>query len=635
MCGIGGLLNRNANHPVPHLAQKARTMLAAMAHRGPHGDAFFTRGDLAIACNRLAIRGVQQHQPPLIEHASGIVVACNGEIDNHRELRRELAEAGHGITLSTDVAVIAPLYLEKGLSFLEHLQGVFALALWDAPHQRLILARDRGGERHLYYSASNRAVCFASELAALLAAHDAPAQLDNIGLARYLRSGYYPSPHSPLKDIHKVAPGEMIIVEPAGIEHRRYWTMPASDPSAPMATTQDFDPVFRAAVARQSDIDVNYGVLLSGGIDSALMTSVARSVRPDKKTTAYCIRFAEASFDEGEYAAQLAQHLGCDFVPVNVSAADFPVALRELIHATGEPLADPAWIPLSLVTRRAAQDVRVLLAGEGADELFGGYPTYLGAQWSSRYARLPTPLKALCEKLIEAIPASDKKVTLSFLLKRFIRGQELDGLARHLLWTASISSEWLRRLGIEPPIDDTRHAPSSLLDTIQRYDFGHSLPDALMAKADRGGMLHGVEIRAPFLDQAVIEFAARLPAQARVRGLTTKVFLKRYALDYVPESVVTRRKRGLSVPLAAWLRGPLREWAQVQLSNNLLGKAGVDTDAARELFNAHQARTGDHARAIWTLIVLSEWLQWLDQRTGVAGRPLTVRSAADVAQPAH
>jgi asparagine synthase (glutamine-hydrolysing) len=632
MCGICGLLNRDASHPIPHLAQKTRTMLEAMTHRGPHGDAFFTRPNLAIASNRLAIRGVDQHQPPLIEHESGIVVTCNGEIDNHRELRRSLADAGHDITLSTDVAVIAPLYLEKGLAFLEHLQGVFALALWDPRHQRLILARDRGGERHLYYTASDSAVCFASELASLLTMRDTPAQVDKTGLARYLRSGYCPSPQSPLKDIYKVAPGEMIVVEPTGIQHRRYWNMPHGNASSPMPTTKDFDKVFRAAVARQSDIDVDYGVLLSGGIDSALMTSVARSIRPEKKLTAYCIRFAEASFDEGQYAAELAQQMGCDFVPVTVSAEDFPGMLRELVRATGEPLADPAWIPLSLVTRRASKDVRVLLAGEGADELFGGYPTYLGAQWASRYARLPKPVKTLSEKLIEAFPTSDKKVTLSFLLKRFIRGQDLDGLARHLLWTASISPEWLRRLGIEPPIDDTRHVPSALLDTIQRYDFGHSLPDALMSKADRGGMLHGVEIRAPFLDQSVIEFAARLPAQARVRGLTTKVFLKRYALDYVPESVVTRRKRGLSVPLASWLRGPLREWAESQLSHKLLGEAGIDARATRDLFAEHQARASDHARAIWTLIVLSEWLQWLDQRAGLSAQPVPVRTVADMVQ---
>ena len=618
MCGICGILSRDAGHPLPHLERNAKTMLEALAHRGPHGDAFVSRPGLAMATNRLAIRGVDQHQPPLLEYEAGVIVACNGEIDNHRELRQSLAEAGHAITLSTDVAVLAPLYLEKGLDFLQHVQGVFALALWDNRQQRLILARDRAGERHLYYAIIGQTVYFASELAALARACKPDLQIDPVGLAHYLRSGYCPAPGSPLKHIHKVRPGEMIVIEPSGVRHLKYWQFPTEKAGAAPAP-RSFDPIFREAVRRQSDIDVDYGVLLSGGIDSALMTAVARSVRPEKKISAYCIRFAEESFDEGRYAAQLAQELGCGFVEVNVSAQDVPRTLRELVRANGEPLADPAWIPLSLVTKRAAQDVRLLLAGEGADELFGGYPTYLGARWASHYANLPAPLKALAQRAIESLPTSDKKVTLSFLLKRFIRGQELDGLARHLLWTASIPPVWQQRLGIAPPPDDTRHDAARLIDTIQHYDFSHSLPDALMAKADRGAMLHGVEIRAPFLDQSVIEFAAGLPVEARVRGLTTKVFLKRYALNYLPKTVVTRRKRGLSVPLASWLRGPLRDWAQAHLSSGDLAAAGIDTRAAQALFDEHQTRVSDHARAIWTLVVLSEWLQWLNsERVAVA-----------------
>ncbi|HUA80817.1 MAG TPA: asparagine synthase (glutamine-hydrolyzing) [Dyella sp.] len=609
MCGICGLLSRDGGHPLPHLEQKAKTMLEALAHRGPHGDAYTSRPNLAMATNRLAIRGVDQHQPPLLEYEGGVIVACNGEIDNHRELRRTLAEAGHDIPQSTDIAVLAPLYLEKGLSFLEHVQGVFALALWDGRHQRMILARDRAGERHLYYAVIDQTVYFASELAALVKACKPEVQIDPSGIAHYLRSGYCPSPTSPLKHIRKVSPGEMVVIEPAGIRHERYWHFPTAKPTV-APSTPSFDPIFREAVRRQSDIDVDYGVLLSGGIDSALMTAVARSVRPEKKISAYCIRFGETSFDEGQFAKQLAHDMGCDFVDVSVGAQDVPRMLRELVRSTGEPLADPAWIPLSLITQRASQDVRLLLAGEGADELFGGYPTYLGARWAGYYANLPAPLKTLAQRAIEALPTSDKKVTLSFLLKRFIRGQDLDGLARHLLWTASVPPIWQRRLGIDPPTDNTQHDASRLIDTIQRYDFEHSLPDALMAKADRGAMLHGVEIRAPFLDQSVIEFAATLPLEARVRGLTTKVFLKRYALDYLPKEVVTRRKRGLSVPLASWLRGPLRDWALAHVSGGELASIGIDTAAAMALFNEHQARAADHARAIWTLIVLSEWLQW-------------------------
>ena len=614
MCGISGIWNLDAAQPVLRAEQKTRDMLRAMAHRGPHGEAFAQRDHLAMASNRLAIRGVEQHQPPLIEHEAGIIVACNGEIDNHRLLRRSLGQAGHRITQTTDIAVIAPLYLEKGLRFLEHLQGVFALALWDNRAQRLILARDRAGERHLYYARSGQTIHFASELAALLSVQP-NAQLDPDGLARYLRAGYCPSPGSLVKNHYKVSPGEMIVVDRNGERHQRYWDFPTAPPPAPAPapSTASFDKVFRDAVFRQSDIDVDYGVLLSGGIDSALMTAVARDLRPEKKVSAYCIRFAEASFDEGEQAAEMAARLGCAFVPVTVSAGDVPGMLSRLIAATGEPLADPAWIPLSIVTRRAAQDVRLLLAGEGADELFAGYPTYLGAHWSNQFTRLPKPLRALAQKLIEKLPTTDKKVTLSFLLKRFVDGQELDGLARHLLWTANIAPHWLQRLGVTPPHDDTAHDPSRLIDALQRYDFSHSLPDALMAKADRGGMLHGVEIRAPFLDQSVIEFAATLPLNARVRGFTTKAFLKDYARQYLPEAVVTRRKRGLSVPLAYWLREPLHGWAQSRLSSSVLAQAGINTDAALELLAEHQARISDHARAIWTLIVLSEWLMWFSQ----------------------
>jgi asparagine synthase (glutamine-hydrolysing) len=612
MCGISGIWSLDAANPVLHAEQKTRAMLSAMSHRGPHGDAFVARGPLSMASNRLAIRGVEQHQPPLIEHEAGIIVACNGEIDNHRILRHSLTEAGHRITQTTDVAVIAPLYLEKGLHFLEHLQGVFALALWDSRTQRLILARDRAGERHLYYATADNAIYFASELAALLTSPSSP-QLDKDGMARYMRSGYCPAPGSLVKNHYKVSPGEMIVIDHSGMHHQRYWNFPAPPAQEKTPSTTSFDKIFRDAVFRQSDIDVDYGVLLSGGIDSALMTSVVRDLRPEKKISAYCIRFAEASFDEGEHAKAIAEQLGCDFVPVTVSAGDVPGMLHELVNATGEPLADPAWIPLSMVTRRASQDVRVLLAGEGADELFGGYPTYLGARWSKLYTGLPKSVRGLSQKLIERLPASDKKVTLSFLLKRFIRGQELDGLARHLLWTASIPPQWLRRLGVTPPTDNTEHDPRFLIDALQRYDFSNSLPDALMAKADRGGMLHGVEIRAPFLDQSVIEFAATLPLDERVHGLTTKAFLKRYARQYLPEPVITRRKRGLSVPLAFWLREPLYGWAQSRLSSAVLAQAGIDTDAALELLAEHQARLSDHSRAIWTLIVLSEWLMWFSR----------------------
>jgi len=633
MCGICGIVTRDAWPEPPALERTARRMLRRMAHRGPDGRALALRAGMAMAANRLAIRGVDEAQPPLIEHPDGIVIACNGEIDNHRELRRFLVQCGHEIPFSTDVAVIAPLYLEKGLAFVEHLQGAFALALWDAPRQRLVLARDRAGERHLYYCATGRTVLFASELAALTEATGGTAPLDRTALAHFLQSGYCPAPQSLLAGHGKLCPGEMAVFEPDGIHRRRYWRFPQRPATATTPPPRSFDHVLREAVHRQSEIDVPFGVLLSGGLDSALIAAVARSLRPDATLPAYCIRFAEASFDEGRDAERIAKRLGCPFVPVTVSADDVPATLRQLVTSTGEALADPAWLPLAHVAQRAAREVRVLLAGEGADELFGGYPAYLGAQWAGRYARLPAGLRGVLQRVIERLPSSDRKVTSSFLLKRFVQGQELDGLARHRQWTAHTAPEWLRRLGVAPPAWTAEDgAARPLLDAVQHHDFAHALPEALLAKVDRGGMLHGVEIRAPYLDPPVIEFAAALPSQARVRGLTTKVFLRDYARRYLPRAVTHRRKRGLSVPLSAWLRGPLRDWAQSRLSCAALAEAGLSSRAALELLEQHGARKADHARTLWTLLVLGEWLEW---RAGIAGnrKPRTApqRSAATAA----
>lgn len=611
MCGICGILSLSAGSPVLHAEHAAKTMLRSMAHRGPNGSAVLSRSGMTLGANRLAIRGVAEDQIPLLESGSGVAVACNGEIDNHRELRRFLAQRGHAIPQSTDVAVIAPLYLEVGLEFVEHLQGVFAIALWDSAKRRLILARDRAGERHLYYAKCGQVICFASELAALLSAGYAEGSIDPTALAHFLRHGYCPSPGSLLMEYDKVCPGEMVIIEASGTRYLRYWNFPARRTKQAKPSLRSFDEVFRNAVFRQSDVDVPYGVLLSGGIDSALLTAVARSVRPDNDLTAYCIRFSESTFDEGHHAERVARQMGCGFIPVGVSWQDFPSLLPDLIAATGEPLADPAWIPLSLVARRASKDVRVLLSGEGADELFAGYPTYLGAHLSSRYARLPKAVKTSFQRIVESLPSSDKNMTVSFLLKRFICGQDLDGLSRHRLWTANIRPEWLHRLGVQPEVADSRHDANALLDVVQRHDFMQPLPEALLTKADYGGMYWGVEIRAPFLDQSVIEFATTLPERERVRGLATKVFLKRYAGRYLHRSVTHRRKRGLSVPLASWFRGPLRDWAHARLSSEFLAEAGVSNDVALKLLSEHRAQLADHSRAIWTLIVLSEWLEWL------------------------
>jgi asparagine synthase (glutamine-hydrolysing) len=615
MCGVCGIASFRDTFDRDAVNGRVSTMVEALAHRGPDESGQRNSSSAVLGATRLAIRGIQSGKQPIVDRDSGVMVVCNGEIDNHQELRAWLETRGRRIELATDIAVIPGLYLELGDAFVERLVGAFAVAVWDPKQKRVVLARDRAGERSLFFARQDGAVRFATEIAALASDNALPLSFDRPAISGYLQFGCFVAPTTPFREIRKLAPAEVVTIDAQGMRHRRYWrwniaTTPKHPPSV-----DDFDRVFRESVRRQSDVDVPYGVFLSGGVDSSLVAAMARRVRPDYKLKAYTLRFSEASYDEGHFAERVAKLLGIEAVPVWVRPEAFRDGIHELVGLVGEPLADPAWIPTALLARRAAQDVKLALVGEGGDELFGGYPTYIGAQVAESYARLPRPLKQVIQRVIGAWPPSDKKVTLSFVLKKFVQGAEIEGLARHRLWTSNISPALLRRLGIDKmPQQLVGPSREALLDAAQQNDLETSLAEGLLTKADRASMRWALELRAPFLDQAVMEFAATLPPAERVRGVRTKVFLKRYALRYLPSSIVYRKKRGLSVPLAGWLRGPLHEWAESRLRSELLGEVGVDRRTALELLEEHRQCRDNHARALWTLIVLSEWLTWASNR---------------------
>ncbi|QFY41738.1 asparagine synthase (glutamine-hydrolyzing) [Candidatus Methylospira mobilis] len=615
MCGVCGIAQLSGALNVPEARRQVEQMVALLAHRGPDGSGISTGNDAVLGATRLAIRGLADGDQPFVDSESGVTVACNGEIDNHLEIRDWLAKRGRQVEHATDVAVIPQLYLELGDRFPEKLVGAFAIVIWDPRCNTLILARDRAGERPLYYRQQGANIAFASELTALTASGAVSASPDINAIAGFLRFGYFPAPTTPLEHIHAVGPAEVICFTVNGTQRRNYWSWPLTatsmSPLAPAARERalsDFDTVFRNAVLQQSEVDVDFGVFLSGGVDSSLVAAVTRNLRPEKRLNAYSLRFSESSYDEGDIAEGVANSLGVEFIPVWIKPEDFPAMLPELMRVTGIPLADPAWIPSTLLAKRAAQDVKVALVGEGADELFGGYPTYFGARFALYYSRLPAALRRLIRISVDRWPATDKKVTLSFLLKRFIQGDTLSGLERHRLWVSNIAPELLHKLGVQHHFSDYPAESDSLLNQVQRFDLENSLAEGLLTKADRSGMTQGLELRAPFLDLAVMEFAGTLPEAERTRGISTKIFLKSYAMRYLPKEIVYRRKRGLSVPLSSWLRGPLADWASNLLNEPRLEQAGVNRKAARDLFNAHRKRQGDHARALWTLMVLSAWL---------------------------
>jgi len=638
MCGICGNVAFSSLTASDTARLRVQAMLQSLSHRGPDAVGQVDTELAVLGATRLAIRGLDEDvNQPMVDRESGVIAVCNGEIDNHRELRQWLAERGRPVERETDVAVIPGLYLELGEAFASRLVGAFAIAVWDARNRRLTLVRDRAGERPLFYAAGRGEVIFATEIAALVARNRLLVSLDQRALRKYLQFGIFPSPDTPFGEIRKVGPGEMLQFDSGGVRRKSYWRWQITETAKQPPTIDGFDKIFRAAVARQSDVDVDFGVFLSGGIDSSLVSAVTRSLNPDRPLKAYTLRFGETSFDEGNFAEAVAKRFKMDLETVWVKPDAVCEGLKSLVRLVGEPLADPAWIPAALLARRAAQDVKLALVGEGADELFGGYPTYIGAGVAERFAQWPEWIKSFIRRAVEALPPSEKKVTISFLLKRFVQGAELSGMARHRLWVSNISPALLRRLGATPmDLEGHDMGAGDLLDRVQRWDLEMPLAEGLLTKADRASMSSALELRAPFLDEAVLEYAKSLPVESRVRGFRTKVFLKEYALRYLPDDIVNRRKRGLSVPIGRWLRGPLSDWAKAMLESGRLERAGIQTAAALDLFYEHCQRQADHARALWTLLVLSEWLDWvatdtdcLATGTGKAPKAAAERHRAD------
>ncbi|HAB17132.1 MAG TPA: asparagine synthase (glutamine-hydrolyzing) [Verrucomicrobiota bacterium] len=611
MCGICGVIGFPKSPSGNQPQAQVEAMLQALHHRGPNAMGAAEAAGAILGATRLAVRGINDPNQPSVDPTTGVIVVCNGEIDNHRELRQWLEDRGRPVPKGSDVEVLPGLYLELGEAFVDRLIGAFALSVWDPRHQRLVLARDRAGERPLFFTTGFGGLVFASEIAALQAADVGPLTFSELALRGYLQFGNFVAPTSPFREVEKMAPGELLVFEAGAIRRRRYWRWPILTQPKQTPSLDAFDQVFREAVRRQTDVDVDFAVFLSGGLDSSLVAAVARSLHPTQPLRGYTVRFREESFDEGEFATAVARRLGLEMESVWVGPEDIPVELPALVRRVGEPLADPAWLPAALLSRAAAQNYRMTLVGEGADELFGGYPTYLGVGVAQRFSQLPQWFRNLSRRGISMLPPSDKKITVSYLLKRFVAGADLDGMVRHQLWNSNVAPEILHRLGVEPA-DFPISVPASpvLLDRVQQWDLEVPLAEGLLTKADRASMSSALELRAPFLDLGVLEFAATLPPEARVRGFTTKVFLKRYAQRYLPNEIVHRRKRGLSVPLSRWLRGPLRDWAAAQLASPGLREIGLRPTVAAELLRDHVARRADHARALWTLIVLGLWLDW-------------------------
>jgi asparagine synthase (glutamine-hydrolysing) len=610
MCGICGIASRTGS-PDP---DRLDAMSASLAHRGPDSGGVHLDGPVALAARRLSIIDLAGGDQPIGNEDGSCVVVQNGEIYNYPELRLELERDGHTFRTNCDTEVHLHLYERHGPEYARHLRGMFAVALWDARRRRLVLARDRYGIKPLYYRDADGALEFASELRAL-----PRGEVDLDALDAFLAFNSIPAPYSIFRDTRKLPAGHVLVwEEKGGVTVERY-ARPGPVPVDELRGDDEAELVeelrarLRDSVRAHLLADVPVGVLLSGGVDSAVLAALAAQETPDAVHT-FTIGFEERSFDERADARLVAERYGTNHHELLVQP-DPLVLVPALADVFDEPFADSSALPTYLVSELAAEHVKVALSGEGGDELFGGYYTYAADLLADRVA----PFARLVRPLVERLPSSSAKASFDYKAKRFVRAAHLPPLERHHGWKEIFSpdarAELTGRHGAFDPVDllRTRYAETGGADPLARLqdvDFGVYLVDDLLVKTDRASMAHSLEARVPYLDTVVTNLALALPTRHKIRGLSKKVLLRKAAAPLLPREIVHGKKRGFSIPAAAWLRGELEPFARQTLNADVLRRQGFfDPGVGSRLLDDHVAGGEDRSRQLWGLLAFTLWYE--------------------------
>ncbi|GIW89243.1 MAG: asparagine synthetase B [Isosphaeraceae bacterium] len=634
MCGICGAAWTDSGRPLEDAA--LGRMMETLRPRGPDDAGTYRDTHAALGFRRLSILDLAGGHQPLANEDGSVQVVFNGEIYNFPELRRRLEARGHSLRSSGDTEVLVHLYEDLREQMLPLLRGMFALAIWDAARRRLLLARDRLGQKPLLYRVEPDRILFASELKALLALPEAdvPRRLDPIALDHYLAYGYVPHPRTILQTVHKLPPAHYAIWQQGRLSLDRYWTpdwnvelrrSEADDAEALRSTLDD-------AVREQMVADVPLGAFLSGGIDSTIIVGLMQrhSHQPVKT---FSIGFDDPSFDESRYAELAARHLGTEHHAFRVEPRAWET-LPALAGAFDEPFADSSALPTWFVARQTRQHVTVALTGDAGDELFGGYDRYRALALTNQLGRLPGGARRILGTAVaRAIPASARAKTRLRAARRLLEGLHDPAPLRYLRWMtltdesarlALYSPEWLDLLSREaesaPDAD-----PASILqrawdaaplrDDLTRAmiaDILTYLPGDLLHKVDMASMAHSLECRSPFLDHRLVELALAMPVERklRLRRGRSKVILKRAFADLLPPAIRTRAKMGFGVPIDRWFRGPLRhELRAVLLDNRSVDRGLFRRAAVEKLLADHEAGRRDHAYRLWSLLVLELWFR--------------------------
>lgn len=639
MCGVTGFLDRRARRNREHSEQLVSAMADRLRHRGPDGAGAWSdpRHGVALGHRRLSIVDLSPSgAQPMASRDGRYVISYNGEIYNHAELRAELEAGGHTFRGTSDTEVLVECFAVFGIeAALQRLIGMFALAVWDSAEATLHLVRDRMGIKPLYYGRFGDLLVFGSSLAALRAHPDWTPEIDRGALCQFMRVGYVPAPNAIYSGVFKLAPGEICSFGPAGdVERRRYWDLRAlaprwrAEPHAgdDTALVDGLERVLSDAVRRRMVADVPLGAFLSGGIDSSTVAALmqAQSARPVRT---FAIGFRQADFDEAGYARRVAAHLGTDHTELYLE----PRQVREVIPALprwyDEPFADPSQIPTLLLSELTRREVTVALSGDGGDELFAGYNRYLATlKFWGPISRVPQSVRRRVAQGLRLVPPSGWQRGFDLLPPRLRppqAGDKVHKLARLIAargpeaFYANTITHWhqpeaLVHGGEEPArlLDDadlSARFPDTL-DWMQYLDSVTYLPDDILTKVDRASMAHSLEARVPILDHRVVEYAWRIPPDKRVRGGQGKWPLRQILYRHLPRELMDRPKMGFGVPLAEWLRGPLRAWADDLLAPDRVAREGLlDPAVVEAAWREHREGRRDWHYPLWNVLMFQAW----------------------------
>ncbi len=631
MCGICGVFEYKSKQPVPE--RLLDPMMEAIRHRGPDDDGKYVDGELGLGMRRLSIIDLAGGKQPIFNEDRSVVIVYNGETYNYVELAEGLQQRGHHLETVSDTEVIVHLYEELGDECVQALRGMFAFALWDSKRRRLLIVRDRLGVKPLYYTTAGDRLVFGSEIKAILQHPDVHPSLDPDALSNFLSLKYVPAPQTMFRNIHALPPGHLLTCDESGVTVRRYWDVSFAESQKSNRreeeAAEELEALLRESVRLELRSDVPFGAFLSGGVDSSTIVALMSQFLDEPvKTFSVGFEGEGAAFSELPYARMVAEHCETDHHEIFVGPEDLIDLAAKVVWHLDQPIADEADLPNYMVSELASRHVKMVLTGEGGDELFAGYARYAGEQFSILFRRIPSPVRSLALAASERIPGLGRPKIALYALSQpdeVVRLTNWFPLFNRDMKAALLSHEFKRSLNGSSTdrVFASQLAQTDAVDPLSRMLYVDTklwLPDDLLARGDKTSMAASLEARVPLLDHKLVEFAATLPSHFKLHRLARKYLLKKVSRKLLPAPVIDRKKKGFPVPTSLWFRKEARSFLRDNLSPERVERRGLFSPAyVQGLIEEHESGFANRGNLLWGLLSVELWHQlYIDEGARVA-----------------